>query len=104
MVARQRAIKAGQRLAARLVAMALAPRGAARGVALLIAGLAWLGPLAGGASATNLLYYGGPVVHSVNIVQVQWGSDVRPSYANPTTGDQGLFKYLVSQNGSTSDI
>lgn len=70
---------------------------------LLAAGFA-LGPLAVGASASNLVYYGGPVVHSANIVLVHWGADVRSTYTNPTSGDPGFFRYLVSQNGSTSDI
>ncbi|HEY1522496.1 MAG TPA: PKD domain-containing protein [Solirubrobacteraceae bacterium] len=63
-----------------------------------------LGPLAAGASASNLLYYGGPVVHSANVVLVQWGSHVRSTYSDSTSGDPGFFRYLVSQNGSTSDI
>ena len=70
----------------------------------LLAGACALGPLAAGASASNLLYYGGPVVHSANIVLVQWGSQVRSTYTDPTSGDPGFFRYLVSQNGSTSDI
>jgi PKD repeat protein len=70
---------------------------------LLIGGFV-LGPLAAGASASNLLYYGGPVVHSANVVLVQWGAHVRSTYSDPTAGDPGFFRYLVSQNGSTSDI
>ncbi len=71
---------------------------------VLLAGGCALGPLAAGASASNLLYYGGPVVHSANVVLVQWGPDVRSTYSNSTTGDPGFFRYLVSQNGTTSDI
>ena len=73
---------------------------------LLAAAVAWLTLLAGSAtaSASQLLYYGGPVVHSANVVLVEWGPDVRSTYTNPTTGDPGLFKYLSSQNGSTTDI
>ena len=56
------------------------------------------------ASASNLLYYGGPVVHSANVVLVKWGSGVRTSYSNATSGDPGFFAYLASQSGSTSDI
>src|SRR5579884_1670577 len=56
------------------------------------------------ASASNLLYYGGPVVPSANVVLVQWGPDVSSTYTNSSTGDPGFFKYLASQNGSTSDI
>jgi hypothetical protein len=70
----------------------------------LLAGCLALGPLAGGAWASNLLYYGGPVVHSANVILVQWGSHDRASYINPTTGDPGFFRYLASQSGSTSDI
>lgn len=71
---------------------------------VLLAGACALGPMATGASASNLLYYGGPVVHLANIVLVQWGSQVRSTYSNSTTGDPGFFRYLASQNGSTSDI
>jgi hypothetical protein len=83
---------------------------------LLIAGLAWarvaavgvtwLGLLAATApaSASNLLYYGGPVVHSANLVLVQWGPHVRGTYASSTAGDPAFLSYLASQDGTTSDI
>src|ERR1700693_656059 len=56
------------------------------------------------ARASNLLYYGGPVVHSARVVLVEWGPDVRATYTNPTSGDPGFLRYLASQDGSTSDI
>lgn len=70
---------------------------------LLMAG-AGLGPITAGAAASSLLYYGGPVVHSPNVVLVQWGPQVRSTYTNSTSGDPGFFEYLASQNGSTADI
>jgi PKD repeat protein len=73
-------------------------------VLMLLAGGCALGPLTAAASATSLLYYGGPVVHSPNVVLVQWGSHVRSTYTDPSGGDPAFFRYLVSQNGSTSDI
>ncbi len=72
-------------------------------LALLLGG-AGLGPLTAGASASNLLYYGGPVVHSARVILVEWGSDTRSTYTSPTTGDPGFFQYLASQDGSTADI
>src|SRR5438105_2695145 len=73
---------------------------------LLASALTALTLLAGAASASasQLLYYGGPVVHSANLVLVKWGADVRASYANSTSGDPGFLSYLASQSGSTSDI
>ena len=71
---------------------------------MLLAGGAALGPLTAGAAASNLLYYGGPVAHSANVVLVQWGAHVRSSYAASTTGDPGFFRYLAAHDGSTSDI
>jgi hypothetical protein len=74
---------------------------------------AWLGLLTAAATlllstapaaASNLLYYGGPVVHTARVILVKWGADVRATYTNPTTGDPGFLKYLTSQDGSTSDI
>jgi PKD repeat protein len=79
-------------------------RGRRLALLALLAGGCALGPLAAGASASSLLYFGGPVVHSANVVLVQWGSHVRSTYSDPTSGDPGFFRYLASQNGSTSDI
>jgi PKD repeat protein len=72
----------------------------------LAPGLLALMLLAGAApaSASQLLYYGGPVVHSANVVLVKWGGNVRASYASATSGDPALFRYLADQSGSTSDI
>src|SRR5437764_5510019 len=72
----------------------------------LAPGLMALMLLAGAApaSASQLLYYGGPVVHSANVVLVKWGADVRASYASATSGDPAFFRYLADQSGSTSDI
>lgn len=50
-----------------------------------------------------LLYYGGPVEHSVNMVLVDWGAAVNPIFTNATTGDPGLLKYFASQSGNTDD-
>jgi PKD repeat protein len=83
---------------------------------LLIAGLAWvrvaavgvtwLGLLAAAApsSASSLQYYGGPVMHSAKLVLVQWGPHVRGTYTSSTAGDPAFLRYLVSQDGTTSDI
>jgi hypothetical protein len=50
-----------------------------------------------------LLYYGGPVEHSVTTVLVDWGAGVNPIFTNATTGDPGLLKYFASQSGDTDD-
>jgi PKD repeat protein len=85
------------------VCLPIARRAWLRAAAL---GVTWLGLLFGAApaSAGNLLYYGGPVVHSPNLVLVQWGPHVRSTYASSSTGDPAFFRYLVTQDGSTSDI
>lgn len=77
-----------------------------RRLAVLTVGLAALIVLSGAAPAwaSNLLYYGGPVVHSANIVFVEWGAQDRASYTNVTSGDPAFFRYLASQSGSTADI
>lgn len=59
---------------------------------------------AGRAAAVSLTYYGGPVAHSMNVVLVYWGSQVRSTYTNVSTGDPAFFGYLASQSGSASDI
>jgi hypothetical protein len=92
MVASPCRLRARPRLARRLARIAL------------LVGACALGPMAAGASATNLLYYGGPVVHSAHVVLVQWGSHVRSTYTDSSSGDPGFFRYLASQDGSTSDI
>lgn len=69
---------------------------------LLTALFLWAGPAP--ATASKLLYYGGPVVHSANVVLVKWGPRVRTSYTNATTGDPAFFRYLAGQSGSTSDM
>jgi PKD repeat protein len=56
------------------------------------------------AMASNLLYFGGPVVHAARVILVKWGAHVRASYTNPRTGDPAFLNYLSSQDGSTSDI
>jgi hypothetical protein len=64
------------------------------------------GPLAAVARADTgdpLLYYGGPVAHSVTGVLVDWGPRVNPVFTNATTGDPGLLKYFASQSGATDD-
>jgi PKD repeat protein len=80
--------------------------GSRAGIGLLLSPLVTLALLASAApaSASQLLYFGGPVVHSTNVVLVEWGPDVRASYANPSSGDPAFFQYLSSQDGATSDI
>ena len=56
------------------------------------------------AQAATLTYYGGPVSHSMNVILVKWGSLVRSTYTDPTSGDPGFFSYLASQSGSPADI
>jgi hypothetical protein len=50
-----------------------------------------------------VLYYGGPVEHSVDTVLVDWGAAVNPLFTNATTGDPGLLTYFASQSGNTDD-
>lgn len=80
-----------------------------RGAFLLVAGLVWLGLAGAGeasaaSSGSDLTYYGGPVAHSMQVILVEWGSTVRTSYTNSSSGDPAFFSYLASQDGSTSDI
>src|SRR5947209_13167408 len=78
------------------------------GLRFTLAALSWLLMLAGAQSAlaanNTLHYYGGPVAHSMNVVLVGWGSTVRSTYADSSTGDPAFFSYLASQSGSTTDI
>lgn len=62
-----------------------------------------LAPVAAADTGNPLLYYGGPVEHSVDMVLVDWGSAVNPIFTNAATGDPGLLKYFASQSGSTDD-
>ncbi len=80
-----------------------------RGASFLTVGLIWVGLLgaaqpATASSSSDLTYYGGPVAHSMNVILVEWGSTVRSTYTDPSTGDPAFFSYLASQSGSTSDI
>src|SRR5258707_4969128 len=54
--------------------------------------------------SNGLRYYGGPVVHSVNVVLVFWGAGARSAYTDPSSGDPAFFTYLAGQSGATSDI
>src|SRR5437588_10662859 len=73
--------------------------------ALVIVGLVWLMlPGSAQAAGSTLTYYGGHVAHSMNVVLVNWGSSVRSTYTDPTSGAPACFGYLASQSGATSDI
>jgi PKD repeat protein len=68
---------------------------------------AWLGSAASAQAASSgpgLTYFGGPVVHAINVYLVEWGSFVNPTYTDATNGDPGFFEYLSSQSGSTTGI
>ncbi len=71
-------------------------------IVALLAGVA-LGP-AQAAQGAQLTYYGGPVAHSMNVVVVEWGSGVRSTYTNASSGDPAFFSYLASQSGTPADI
>jgi PKD repeat protein len=73
-------------------------------LSFVLAGTALLGSAGAASATTPLLYFGGPVVHSANVVLVQWGPDVRSTYANPSTGDPAFIGYLSKQSGTTTDI
>jgi hypothetical protein len=79
-----------------------------RGLRIALAAISWLAILSGAQSAlaanNTLHYYGGPVSHSMNVVLVEWGSTVRSTYTDATTGDPAFFTYLAGQSGSTTDI
>lgn len=77
-----------------------------RGIRFVLPLVVWLIVLgtAQAASASVLQYYGGPVAHSMRVVLVEWGPDVRSTYSNASTGDPAFFSYLASQSGSTTDI
>lgn len=82
-------------------------KGARRGAALLLLGLAWLALLGGAqtaAASSNLDYNGGPVAHSISGVIVDWGPNINSLYTNETTGDPGFVKYLAGASGSTGGI
>jgi PKD repeat protein len=49
-------------------------------------------------------YFGGPVLHHEQVVLVEWGADVEPTFTNTTTGDPAFFDYLQSQTGATTDL
>lgn len=40
----------------------------------------------------------------MNVHIAEWGSGVSSTYTDANTGDPGLFKYLASQSGTTTDI
>jgi hypothetical protein len=49
-------------------------------------------------------YFGGPVMPSEQVVLVEWGPNVSPTFTASTNGDPGFFGYLESQGGTTTDI
>jgi len=80
------------------------PTGIALTLTLALALAAMLPQAASADQGDPLIYYGGPVVHSVTGIVVDWGPRINPLYTNPTTGDPGLIKYFASQSGSPDDI
>jgi hypothetical protein len=87
---RRRPIASNNRLAALAGAVAVV-------LALVLA------PAARADIGDPLLYFGGPVSHSMTGVVVDWGSSINPIFTDETTGDPGLLKYMQADNGSTGD-
>jgi len=59
---------------------------------------------ASAAAASDLTYFGGPVVHAPNAVVVEWGSGVDPALTSTTSGDPAMLSYFARQSGSTGDL
>jgi PKD repeat protein len=52
----------------------------------------------------NMHYYDGPVLHSEQLVLVEWGPDVPSWEVDPTTGVPGFLQDLQSRSGSTNAL
>jgi hypothetical protein len=66
-----------------------------------LAAAAGTGIAAAPAEGTALSYWGGPVLHSQQVVLVDWGSNVESNF---TTNDPSFFMALQSLDGTTGDI
>lgn len=72
-----------------------------RGVSVAVAALGAALLASSSASASQLLYYGGPVMPSEQVVLVEWGSQVNAQYV---TQDPSFFTALASKSGTPGDL
>jgi PKD repeat protein len=75
-------------------------------LAVLLTGCAWAAITSTALAVTpyNMHYYGGPVLHSEQLVLVQWGPDVASWETAPTSGVPGFMQDLESRSGSTNAL